>query len=197
LGVLGVRSLVAVILVVMAGLLATGCGGGEESGEESGGQYEGSGGSGNSDSSGNSQVPGPTNAVTTTETFSEEECLAEASDSGEPGVEVSDPGQVPSYEVVEESDAEPGKELEVNTEAKSREELQKVAEKLRYENREADALAIDFYNGSEDDRQDAGLALVFNTREAACRAFQYTVEDQNELVSESNGISVLSVEEGV
>ncbi|WP_160309597.1 hypothetical protein [Rubrobacter aplysinae] len=188
---LGVRSLVAVILVVIAGLLATGCGGGEQSGEESGGQYEGSGGSGNA------QVPGPTNAVTTTETFSEEECLAEASDSGEPGVEVSDPGQVPPYEVAEEGDAETGKELEVNTEAKSREELQKVAEKLRYENRGTDALAIDFYNGSEDDRQDAGLALVFNTRGAACRAFQYTVEDQNELVSESNGISVLSVEEGV
>lgn len=173
-----------VLLVALSAALLAGCGqdgSGEEAGGNSGDQYEGG---------------EPTALVAGG--FSEEACLEEAAESGEVGVEIADPGEVPSYEVAGESETETGKELEVVTEATSREELKAVAEDLRFENRGQDALSIDFYNeGSEGGRQDAGLALVFNTREAACRAFQYPVEEQDELASESNGISVVSVEEGV
>lgn len=179
----GILRAVFVLLALLAAFALAGCGQGG-SGEEAGGdseQYEGG---------------EPTAQVGTG--FSEEACLEAAAESGEAGVEITDPGEVPSYEVTGESELEPGRELEVVTQAASREELTAVAEDLRFENRDAEALSIDFYNeGPEGERQDAGLALVFNTREAACRAFQYPVEEQDELVSESNGISVVSVEEGV
>lgn len=183
-----------VALITALLLLGAGCGG-DQSGEEAGnpeGQYE----AGEPTSAAGSTAPPESTAPSGTG-FSEEDCLQAASESGELGVEVSDPAEVPSYEVVEENDVEPGKDLEVVTEARSREELKRVAEDLRYENRDQDALAMDFYNEADGDRQDAGLALVFNTREAACRAFQYPVEEQDELASESNGISIVSVEEGV
>lgn len=174
------------MFVLLTALMVAGCGQ-DGSGEESGGsgeQYQGG---------------EPTAPVQDAGTgFSEEACLEEAAGSGEAGVEIADPGEVPPYEVAGEAETETGKELEVVTEATSREELKAVAEDLRFENRDRDALSIDFYNeGPEGERRDAGLALVFNTREAACRAFQYPVEEQDELVSESNGISVVSVEEGV
>lgn len=170
--------------------LAAGCGGqgqsGEEAGGDSGGQYKGG------------EPTAPADSAPVGTGFSEEACLEEASGRGEAGVEVADPGEVPAYEVVGESRTDTIAEFEVVTEAASREELRSVAEDLRFENREQDAVSIDFYGeGTGGERQDAGLALVFNTREAACRAFQYPVEEQDELVSESNGISVVSVEEGV
>ena len=180
---LGVRYIILVVALV---LLGAGCGGQDQSGEEAGG----------GDSDGQYEGGEPTASAGTG--FSEETCLEEASESGEAGVEIADPGEVPSYEVVGESETDTGREFEVVTEAASREDLRAVAENLRFENRELDSLAIDFYGeGSEGERQDAGLALAFNTREAACRAFQYPVEEQDELVSESNGISVVSVEDGV
>lgn len=182
---MGVRSGVFVVAFALLIPLLAGCGqdgSGEESG--SGEQYEGG------------EPTAPAQAAGTG--FSEEACLEAAAESGEAGVETSDPGEVPPYGVSGESEMETGKELEVVTEATSREDLKVVAEDLRFENQGQDALSIDFYNeGPEGERQDAGLALVFNTREAACRAFQYPVEEQDELVSESNGISVVSVEEGV
>lgn len=183
-GVLRISVVFVVAFLIPA--LVAGCGqdsSGEESGDGSGEQYEGG------------EPTAPAQAGTG---FSEEACLEKAAELGDAGVEISDPGEVPSYEVSGESEMEPGKELEVVTEATSREELQTVAEDLRFENQGQEALSIDFYNeGPEGERQDAGLALVFNTREAACRAFQYPVEEQDELVSESNGMSVVSVEEGV
>lgn len=178
------------VLVTALMLLAAGCGGGDQSGEDadnSGAQYE----------SGGATAPPPGTTAATDTAVSEEDCLQEASESDELSIETSDPAEAPSYEVVEENEVDPGKELEVVTEARSREELKKVAEDLRYENRDQDALSIDFYNEADGERQDAGLALVFNTREAACRAFQYPVDEQDELASESNGISIISVEEGV
>lgn len=187
------RYVVLAALVTALTLVAVGCGGGDQSGEDadnadnSDGQYE----------AGGATVPPPGTTAATGTPISEEDCLQEASESDELSIEVSDPGRVLPYEVVEENDVDPGKDLEVVTEATSREELKNVTEKLRYENRDSDALAIDFYNESGGERQDAGLALVFNTRDAACRAFQYTVENQNELASESNGVSIISIEEGV
>lgn len=178
------------VLITVLMLFVVGCGGGDQSGEDadnSGGQYE----------SGGATVPPPGTTAATETAFSEEDCLQAASESDELGVEISEPEGAPSYEVVEENEVDPGKELEVVTEARSREDLKKVAEMLRYENRDQDALSMDFYNEADGERQDAGLALVFNTREAACRAFQYPVEEQNDLASESNGISIISVEEGV
>lgn len=180
------RRIVVVSLVAALALIGAGCGG-----DESGEQYEDSGGSGNA------PAPEPTNAVTAVAAFSEEDCLQEASESGELGVEISEPSQVPSYEVTEEEDVDSVREFEVVTGATSQEELRKIAEDVRYENRGADAISVDFYNGSGDSRRDAGLALIFNTREAACRAFQYPVGEQDELAAQNNGVTVLSVEEGV
>lgn len=173
-------------IVALTALLLAGCGGdqsGEEAGGDSGGQYEGG---------------EPTSVAAGDTGFSEESCLREASESGPAEVDIQDPGEVPDYEVVGESRTGAAAEFEVVTPAASREDLKAVAEDLRFENRDRDALSVDFYNEvSGDERQDAGLALVFNTREAACRVFQYPVEDQNQLISESNGVSVVSVEEGV
>lgn len=180
--ILGKPAVIALVL-----LLGAGCGG-EQSGQEggSGGQYEGE------------KTAPPATSASAGTGFSEEACLREASESDDLGVEIRAQEQVPSYEVVEESETDTGRELEVVTEARSREELKTVAEDIRFENREQEAISIDFYNeGSGGERQDAGLALVFNTREAACRAFQYPVEEQDELAAESNGITVVSVEEGV
>lgn len=169
-------------VVVLAALILLGAGcGNQDQYENQNGQYEGA---------------EPT-AVAGGE-FSEQACLKESNESGKVGVKISDPDKVPSYEVTDESETDTGKEFEVVTEAKSGEELKKVAEKVRYEHRDLDAFSIDFYNKeAEGKRQDAGIALVFNTREAACRSFEYPVKKQDELVSESNGITVVSVEEGV
>jgi hypothetical protein len=184
------RSVVSVVVGMAFVLAAAGCGGGDQAGEKSTGQY------GNEGTGENAAVPGPTNAVTSVSAFSEEDCLDEASGSGKLGVEVSDPGKVPSYEVVKET-SEQSKELEVVTAATSGEDLRAVAEKLRYENRDTDAISIDFFNETNGERQDAGIALIFNTREAGCRSFRYPVEEQDEIASQDNGITVLSVAEGV
>lgn len=182
---MGLRRIILVVL--SAALFAVGCGGEDSSGEEAGGQYD----NGQQYENG----PPPTAA---SESVSAQECLEEVSSSEPADVRIREPEQTPDYEVVEESEMETGERFEVVTGAGSREELRAIAEDLRHENREQDALSIDFYTeGSGDERQDAGIALVFNTREAACRAFQYPLEEQNTLISEDNGISVVSVEEGV
>lgn len=183
---MGVRNVVLGVAFVLTVSMLSGCGE-QNQYEEEGGQY----GGGETTSSAE-----PTS--TGTGGFSEKRCLKEAGESGDVAVEISDPGDVPSYEVAEESETDTGKEFEVLTQARSQEDLKKVAEDIRYENRSLDAFSIDFYNEADGgERQDAGLALVFNTREAACRAFQYPVEEQDQIASESNGITVLSVEEGV
>lgn len=185
---MGVRHIIFVVLFMA--LFAAGCGGGDSSGEESGGQYE----NGQQYENG----PPPTASPEASGSVSTQQCLEETSDSEPADVRIQEPEQTPDYEIASESDMEPGKRFEVVTAAGSREELRAIAEDLRHENREHDALSIDFYTeGSGEDRQDSGLALVFNTREAACRAFQYPLEEQNTLISEDNGISVVSVEEGV
>ncbi len=184
------RIILAAALLVAAMTAIAGCGGGDSSGEEAGGQYE----NGQQYENG----PPPTASPQSSGSVSTEDCLEEISGSEPADVQIREPEQTPDYEVADESDMEPGKRFEVLTSAGSREELRAIAEDLRHENREHDALSIDFYTeGSGDERQDAGIALVFNTREAACRAFQYPLEEQNTLISEDNGISVVSVEEGV
>ena len=173
-----------ILVVLLTALFAVGCGGGDSSGEEAGGQYE--------------NGPPPTASPQASGSVSAQECLEEISSSEPADIRIREPEQTPDYEVVDESEMDPGKRFEVVTAAGSREELRAIAEDLRHENREHDALSVDFYTeGSGEERQDAGIALVFNTREAACRAFQYPLEEQNTLISESNGISVVSVEEGV
>lgn len=189
---MGLRRIIlaATVLAVVLPAIA-GCGGEDSSGEESGGQYE----NGQQYENG----PPPTASSQASGSVSTQECLEEVSGSEPADVRIREPEQTPDYEVTDESEMEPGRRFEVVTEAGSREELRAIAEELRYENRgEHDALSIDFYTeGTGEERQDAGIALVFNTREAACRAFQYPLEEQNTLISEDNGISVVSVEEGV
>ena len=178
-----------ILVVLFAALFAVGCGGENSSGEKSGGQYE------NEDQYENAP---PTASPQASGSVSAQQCLEKISSSEPADVRIREPEQTPDYEVTDESEMESGKRFEVVTAAGSREELRAVAEDLRHENREHDALSIDFYTeGSGEERQDAGIALVFNTREAACRAFQYPLEEQNTLISEGNGISVVSVEEGV
>lgn len=174
---LGTRYLVVLAAIV---LLGAGCGN-QDQYENQDGQYEGA---------------EPT--AMAGGGFSEEACLKESGESESLGVEISEPNEVPTYEVTGESDTDTGKEFEVVTEAKSSEELKKVAEKIRYEHQDLDAFSVDFFNeAAEGERQDAGLALVFNTRKAACRSFEYPVKKQDEIVSQSNGITAISVEEGV
>lgn len=190
---MGARS---ILLLVALTLAVAGCGEQEQStADRGGGDQDGQYGARSAETT---SPTAPANPDPVGGTLSVQECLDEASGRGKAGVEIEDPDDVPSYEVVGESGMEAGRELEVVTGATSREELRTIAEDLRYENRESEALYIDFYNESDGgDRQDAGIALVFNTREAACRAFQYPVEKQDELISSSNGITVVSVEEGV
>lgn len=126
------------------------------------------------------------------------QCLEDVSGMEPAEVRIREPENAPEYEVLNQSETEAGRLFEVATGAGSREELRAIAEKLRYENQGQDAISVDFYGeGPGDEREDAGIAMVFNTREAACRAFQYPPEEQDALISEDNGVSVLSVEEGV
>lgn len=184
---MGVRR--TILIALFAVLFAASCGGEDSSGEESGGQYD----DGEQYENGPPTAPSEASGAVSTQ-----DCLEEISGSEPADVQIREPEQTPDYEVTDDSEMEPGKRFEVVTEAGSREELSAIAEDLRHENREHDALSIDFYNeGSGEERRDAGLALVFNTREAACRAFQYPLEEQNTLISDDNGVSVVSVEEGV
>lgn len=195
------RYAVLVFLLALAALFGAACGGQEESGEEtgSGGDSGGQYGEGQYESGGvgNQEGTGSVSSGAVGGGFSEEACLEDAAGSGEAGVEIAEPADVPSYEVTEEA-GETGEDFEVVTEAASREELMLVAEDLRYDNQGLDAFSVDFYDApAGEERQDSGIAFVFNTREAACRDLQYPVEDQDRLISESNGVSVISVEEGV
>lgn len=188
----------ALILVLFLALLAAGCGDDGDESQGSGGteeQYEEEPGAPEAPPE---EEPAPSQAEPE-EALSEESCLEEVAERGEAEIEIAEPGEVPPYEVVSEGDSGDARTIEVETPAASSDELQAIAEDLRFENQEEDALDIDFFGDSGDgeERQDAGLALVFNTREAACQAFDFPVEEQDELIEESNGIAVVSVEEGV
>lgn len=191
----------ALILVLFLALIAAGCGEDEDDSQGSGAteeQYEEETGAPEDEPGVPEGEPAPSQAEPE-EALSEESCLEEAAERGEAEIDVADPGEVPPYEVVGEGDSGEARTIEVETPAASSGELQAIAEDLRFENQEEDALDIDFFedSGEGEERQDAGLALVFNTREAACQAFDFPVEEQDELIEESNGIAVVSVEEGV
>jgi hypothetical protein len=182
----------ALILVLFLALVAAGCG--EDDSQDE--QYEPEPGA--AEDGAPEEEPAPSQAEPE-EALSEEGCLEEAAERGEAEVEIAEPEEVPLYEVVDEGESGEARTIEVETPAASSDELRAIAEDLRSENQEEDALSIDFFGDSGDgeERQDAGLALVFNTREAACQAFDFPVEEQDELIEESNGIAVVSVEEGV
>ena len=105
------------------------------------------------------------------------------------------PPEVPAYEVLGASGSGYGLQLQVVTSAASRADLRLIAEELRARNRDHNALSVSFYTDTGGRRQSTGTAYVFNTREAACRTFGYSAEQQENIIREGNGIVMTSVEE--
>ena len=122
-------------------------------------------------------------------------CLEEAERRGEAGIRIQRPPEVPAYEVFGASGAGDEFQLQVVTPVVSRADLRLIAEELRARNRDHSALSVSFYTDTGGRRQSTGTAYVFNTREAACRTFGYSVEQQENIIREGNGIVMTSVEE--
>jgi len=112
-------------------------------------------------------------------------------------VEITQPSGVPPYEILAESpyganDAT----MTVSTEATSEPDMRLVAEDLRYENQEYDALTVTFTRPSAGGApSESGSAIVFNTREAALRSIRYSPDELEAVFAEDNGVLVLSNED--
>ena len=126
-----------------------------------------------------------------------ERCLQEAQRRGEAAVSLQRPPEVPVYEVTGASENGDGLRLQILTSATGRAEFRLIAEELRARNRDYSALSVNFYENTGEGRWNVGTAYVFNTREAACRVFGYSVEQQENIIREGNGIVVVSAAEGI
>ena len=125
-----------------------------------------------------------------------ERCLQEARRLGEAGVSVQRPPEVPAYEVTGASGTGDELRLRIETPTTSRAGFRLIAEELRARNQDHDALSVSFHSAVGEHRS-TGMAYVFDTREAACRVFGYSAEQQENIIREGNGIVVTSVAEGV
>jgi hypothetical protein len=117
----------------------------------------------------------------------------------------------PDYEIVSEQKGDASnlkvKSIEVSTDAIKRKELRRIAEEIKGDNLDQDALNIDFYrdapgqNEGQGDPPITGAAIVVNNEEAAKRVYEIvnqkfdvpppTDADIEKLLEEDNGIRVI------
>jgi hypothetical protein len=114
-------------------------------------------------------------------------------------------GSVPDYEIVGEQEEDTPnlqmKTIDVSTKFIKETELRRIAEDIRDDNTDQDALDIEFYRDKrgqsegQDRSKITGAALVANSEEAAHRIFDapmFTAADREKIMSENDGMVVIS-----